>query len=177
VTRRFFACVTLALPANSLHLTTSSYIQSRGASPYQGPTIYVPSSHTDLTTSSRYWLTFGVQGTVTSYPACSLLLKPISTRSQLPCSAYRPTRASVLSSHIESVIASLSVPAQSPPLYAAPHGCEPLRATLPDLSSPQQGRPRLAGVANYKPLARQRIVTCPLLLTKAENHPPYTVSL
>ena len=47
---------------------------------------------------------------------------------------------------------------QSPPLYAAPHGCEPLRATLPDLSSPQ-GRPRLAGVANYTPLARQRIAS------------------
>jgi len=34
------------------------------------------------------------------------------------------------------------------PLYAAPHSCEPLRAALPDLSSPQQGRPRLAGVAS-----------------------------
>jgi hypothetical protein len=66
-------------------------------------------------------------------------------------SAYRPTRASVLSSHIEGVITSLSVLVQSPPLYAAPHGFEPLRATLPDLSSPQQGRPCLAGVAYVYP--------------------------
>jgi hypothetical protein len=66
-------------------------------------------------------------------------------------SAYRPTRASVLSSYIEGVIASLSILAQSPPLYAAPHGFEPLRATLPDLSSPQQGQPRLAGVAYVHP--------------------------
>jgi hypothetical protein len=43
---------------------------------------------------------------------------------------------------------------------------KPLRATLPDLSSPQ-GRPCLAGVANYTPLARQRIATFPLPLTKA----------
>jgi hypothetical protein len=33
-----------------------------------------------------------------------LLLKPVSTRSPLPRSAYRPTRASVLSSHIEGVV-------------------------------------------------------------------------
>ena len=59
----------------------------------------------------------------------------------------------------------------SPPLYAAPHGCEPLRATLPDLSSPQ-GRPRLAGVVNYISLARQRITTFPLPLTKARHRIP-----
>jgi len=59
----------------------------------------------------------------------------------------------------------------SPPLYDAPHGYEPLRATLPDLSSPQ-GRPRLAGVANYTPLARQRKVTFPLPLTKAWHRIP-----
>jgi hypothetical protein len=66
-------------------------------------------------------------------------------------SACRPTRASVLSSHIEGVITSLSVPVQSPLLYAAPYGFEPLRATLLDLSSPQQGRPCLAGVAYVHP--------------------------
>jgi len=82
-------------------------------------------------------------------------------------SACRPTRVSVLSSHIEGVITSLSVLVQSPLLYAVPYSFEPLRATLLDLSSPQQGRPRLARVATYKPLARQRIVTCLLLLTKA----------
>jgi len=43
----------------------------------------------------------------------------------------------------------------SPPLYAAPRGSEPFRAALPGLPSPQ-GRPRLAGVALYTPLARQR---------------------
>jgi hypothetical protein len=50
------------------------------------------------------------------------------------------------------------------------------RATLPDLSSPQ-GRPRLAGVANYTPLARQRIATFPLPLTKVWHCiPPPTVA-
>jgi hypothetical protein len=48
---------------------------------------------------------------------------------------------------------------------------KPLRATLPDLSSPQ-GRPCLAGVANYTPLARQRIATFPLPLTKAWHRIP-----
>ena len=66
-------------------------------------------------------------------------------------SACRPIYASVLSSYIEGVITSLSVPVQSPLLYAAPHGFEPLRATLPDLSSPQQGRLCLAGVAYIHP--------------------------
>jgi hypothetical protein len=66
-------------------------------------------------------------------------------------SAYRPTRASVLLSHIEGVITSLSVLVQSPLLYATPYSFEPLRATLPDLSSLQQGRPCLAGVAYVHP--------------------------
>ena len=92
-------------------------------------------------------------------------------------SAYRLTRVSILLSYIKGVITSLSVLVQSPLLYAAPHGFEPLRATLPDLSSPQQGRPRLARVATYKPLARQRIVTCLLSLTKAMFCIPTTVSL
>ena len=65
-------------------------------------------------------------------------------------SACRQTHASVLSSYIEGVITSPSVLVQSPLLYAAPHGCEPLCATLLDLSSPQQGRPCLAGVAYCK---------------------------
>jgi len=54
-------------------------------------------------------------------------------------SACRPTRVSVLLSHIEGVITSLSVLVQSPLLYAMPYGFELLRATLSDLSSPQQG--------------------------------------
>ena len=66
-------------------------------------------------------------------------------------SVYRLTCASVLSSYIEGVITSLSVLVQSPPLYAAPHGFEPLCATLPDLSSLQQGRLCLAGVAYVHP--------------------------
>jgi hypothetical protein len=37
-------------------------------------------------------------------PLSCLLLKPVSTRSPLPRSAYRPTHVSVLSSHIEGVI-------------------------------------------------------------------------
>jgi hypothetical protein len=92
-------------------------------------------------------------------------------------SAYRLTHASVLSSHIKGVITSLSVLVQSLLLYAMPYGFEPLCATLPDLSSPQQGQPRLARVATYKPLARQRIVTCLLLLTKAMFCILTTVSL
>ena len=66
-------------------------------------------------------------------------------------SACRQTHASVLSSYIEGVITSLSVLVQSPLLYATPYGFEPLRATLPDLSSSQQGRLCLAGVAYVHP--------------------------
>jgi hypothetical protein len=61
-------------------------------------------------------------------------------------SAYRPTHTSVLSSYIEGVITSLSVLVQLLLLYAVSYSFEPLHATLPDLSSPQQGRLCLAGV-------------------------------
>jgi hypothetical protein len=53
-------------------------------------------------------------------------------------SAYRPTRASVLSSHIEGLIASLSVLAQWPPLYAAPQVLKPF--ALPCQISPPHNR-------------------------------------
>src|SRR5271167_5042657 len=91
------------------------------------------------------------QSTAFPYAHCPcLLLKPTSTYyANCPISSpCRPTHASVLLSHIEGVITSLSVLVQLPLLYAAPHACKPLHATLLDLSSPQQGRPRLAGVAS-----------------------------
>jgi len=144
-----------------LYTSKASYLLTTLSS---SPSVYCPKAHFRRRASRGQFRS--TTSPYALYPC--LLLKPISTHyANCPISSpCRPTRASVLSSHIEGLITSLSVLVQWPPLYAAPHGYEPLRATLPDLSSPQ-GRPRLAGVANYTPLARQRIATFPLPLTKA----------
>jgi hypothetical protein len=77
---------------------------------------------------------------------CSLSLHQPTMPTALG-SACRLTRASILSSYIEGVITSLSVLVQSSLLYATPYSFKLLCATLPDLSSLQQGRLCLVGVA------------------------------
>lgn len=63
------------------------------------------------------------------------LKSPSSKPSSKSYSLSRPTRASVLSSHIESVVSVVRPPSlPSLPLYAAPRGLSnPFRATLQDL--------------------------------------------
>jgi hypothetical protein len=77
---------------------------------------------------------------------CSLSLHQPTMLTALS-SACRPTHASILLSYIKGVITNLSVLVQSPLLYATPYSFKPLRATLLDLSSLQQGRLCLIGVA------------------------------
>jgi len=78
-------------------------------------------------------------GTVAHVPSavCSLSLHQPTMPTALGF-ICRPTRASVLSSHIEGLITSLSVPVQWPPLYAAPQVLKPF--ALPCQISPPHNR-------------------------------------
>ena len=63
------------------------------------------------------------------------------------------------------------------PIICCAPGFEALRATLPDLSSPQQSRPCLAGVAYVHPWPGSVCTTYPLLPTEAMFYIPTTYLL